>query len=752
MQHHMARKSILQLAYILIAMLVVLPATESFGQYNQLNVFKDVFSNSIWSTGLNSAGQLGTMANTTQVPTQVKGVSGVTSLGKTGNLNTHMCAVISGDIKCWGTNTYGQLGDGKTNPLQSVVSVTGITTATAVAVAQHHTCAVLASGSVQCWGYNGYGQLGNGTTTNSSTPVTVTGISNAVAISVGQTSSCAALSSGSVQCWGRNDAGQLGDGTTTNSSTPVTVQGISTATDISVGFSGGGAFACARLSAGTVYCWGGNNAGQLGNGTTTSSLTPVQVTGITTATEIVGVSSSTCALLSGGTVNCWGYNVFGNLGNGGGGNSSVPVVVTGISTAVHITGGGQTACAVLSDNSIKCWGLNAYFTVGNRLSSTAATPQTVIGMSTVTNASGGSSFICALQTDQTVWCWGATASGILGDGAYTPLYSSAFKPAASVSGVIALTAGNDFACALISGGTIKCWGDNGFGSLGDGTGLNKSTPTTVSGITTATKVVAATGRYHACALLADGTVKCWGYSDSANYGVGNGYTTSQLSPVTISGISGATDIATGGYHNCALISGGTIKCWGQGAYGQLGNGSYTTQTTPVQVSGITTATAVVSGTNHSCAILADTTVKCWGFGQTYGALGNGATVDSATPVTVTGLSGVTALAAGNSNTCAILSGGSVSCWGSNNYGLLGDGTTTHSSTPKTVSGLSGVTKISICFTHAIAILSDKTIMAWGQGYLNGFGTGNFTDQFTPLSRGGSWSKVATGNNFTIVYP
>lgn len=182
----------------------------------------------------------------------------------------------------------------------------------------------------------------------------------------------------------------------------------------------------------------------------------------------------------------------------------------------------------------------------------------------------------------------------------------------------------------------------------------------------------------------------------------------------------------------------------------MGNGSTSNQTTPVQVSSITTAVAVASGHQHSCAVLADTTVKCWGSG-TNGQLGNGGNVVSTTPVTVTGMSGVTAIAAGTSYTCALASG-SVSCWGLNASGQLGNGTTTTSLTPQTITGLSGVTKIAAGATHVAALLSDKSLWVWGAGAVYGLGTGNGTDQTAPVSRGGSWSKVAAGTNFTILYP
>jgi alpha-tubulin suppressor-like RCC1 family protein len=211
------------------------------------------------------------------------------------------------------------------------VSVSDISTATAIAVGDEHSCALLSDGTVKCWGLNFAGELGDGTNNyNSNNPVSVSGISNAKAIAAGGSHSCALLSNGTVKCWGRNEHGELGNGTTgdsTNSNTPVSVSGISNATAIAAG----PADTCAVLSDGTAECWGFNASGQLGNGTTTDSATPVSVSGITNAAAISAGAYHSCALLSDGTVKCWGFNGAGELGNGTFTDSLSPVSVIGLS-------------------------------------------------------------------------------------------------------------------------------------------------------------------------------------------------------------------------------------------------------------------------------------------------------------------------------------------------------------------------------------------------------------------------------------
>jgi alpha-tubulin suppressor-like RCC1 family protein len=290
-------------------------------------------------------------------------------------------------------------------------------------------------------------------------------------------------------------------------------------------------------------------------------------------------------------------------------------------------------------------------------------------------------------------------------------------------------------CALASGGTVKCWGVNATGQLGDGnggTGVIKKTPVTVSGITTATAI--STGNVFSCALLSSGQVKCWG--DNTYNQLGDGTTTHRLAPVAVSGITNATDVSAGGFHGCALISGGTVKCWGLNTHGQVGDNSTTQRPTPVQVSGITTATAISTGGYHTCAILANHTIKCWGRNGD-GQLGDGTIADHLTPVAVSGISNAEAISAGDQNTCALLSTGHIECWGSNLRGQLGDGVDNHgrldvyeehdvSPTPVEVSGISDASALAIGGNHGCAVVESGGVKCWGYNYYGELGTGTAT--------------------------
>jgi alpha-tubulin suppressor-like RCC1 family protein/fibronectin type 3 domain-containing protein len=697
-------------------------------------------SGTVQCWGGNGTGQLGngTTINSS-TPVTVTGLSGAAAVVAGYN---HTCALLSGGtVQCWGDNSFGQLGNGTTGGISSTpVTVTGLSAVTAIALgpAANHACALVSDGTVQCWGSNALGQLGNGNTTDSNTPVTVTGLTGATAIAAGSLHTCALLSDGTAKCWGNNGNGQLGNGTTANSNIPHAVSSLSGATAIAAG----GFHTCALLSNGTVNCWGYNLAGQVGNGTTTDSTTPVTVGNavsiLSGATAIGAGDDHTCALLSGGTAQCWGDGGLGQLGNGLDGvsnNSSLPVGVIGLSGATAIAIGGDHGCALLSGGTVQCWGYNGPGQLGNGTSGgDIPTPVTVIGISGLREAiatAAGGEHTCALLSDSTVKCWGYDA--LADRTTNTPVAVS------GLSGAKEIAAGYDHTCALLSSGRVQCWGSNSSG-LGDGTTTGSSTPVTVTGLSVAaTAIAAAADGSYTCALLADGTVQCWG--DNSSGQLGNGTTTSSSTPVAVlSGptgpvLSGATAIAARSEHTCALLSGGTLQCWGYNGFGQLGNGTSTSSSFPVPVGGVSGAKAIAAGDDHTCALLADGTAQCWGLNGN-GQLGNGTLGGTfSTPAAVSGLSGATAIVAGFEHTCALLAGGTAQCWGYNANGQLGNGTLNDASSPAAVSGLSGAAAISAggspFGSDTCALLSGGTMECWGYNSLGELGDGNYTNSSTP---------------------
>ena len=327
-------------------------------------------SGAVQCWGRNNFGELGNGSNTdSSVPVLVNGIANAKAVSA-GTYFT--CAALdTREVKCWGYNRNGQLGNGNTTDSVVPVFVSDIANATSAATAgEMHACAALDTGEVKCWGGNRSGQLGNGGTADSGKPVAVLGIADAKAVSAGAFSTCAVLESGRIQCWGDNSYGKLGNGSELSSKIPVSVSGISDGIAVSTG----NIQSCALLRNGTVQCWGHNGNGELGNGSTTRSLTPVTVSNIATATSISLRYGGACAVLSDGQVKCWGANAVGQLGSGNLTDSLVPVSVIGLSNVTSISAGPEASCAVTSGDAVQCWGRNLYGALGNSSTTSSSSP------------------------------------------------------------------------------------------------------------------------------------------------------------------------------------------------------------------------------------------------------------------------------------------------------------------------------------------------------------------------------------------
>lgn len=366
-----------------------------------------------------------------------------------------------------------------------------------------------------------------------------------------------------------------------------------------------------------------------------------------------------------------------------------------------------------------------------------------------------------------------------------PSAAGARPPAKPNGPALVLALGNAHSCALVNGG-VRCWG---WGTtLGAGSAANRPTPVWVSGLSSGVKAIAA-GRSHTCALLDSGSVKCWGKNTAGQ--LGDGTEVDSLTPVNVSGLSGSVRaLAAGGDHTCAILDSGSVQCWGLNANGQLGAGEAPYQTgVPQNVIGVDNAVALTGGTAHTCALLATGGLKCWGY-NFYGALGNGNNADQNTPVAVNGLSsGVAQIGAGYLHTCALLNSGGVKCWGTvaniaantpqdvpgfsggvtkiatnsghvcalnasggvqclgdNEDGQLGDGTTTSSQFPVPVSGLTaGVTDIAAGSFHTCAVMGNR-VRCWGSDRDGQLGMGNVTEGRAALNnlRDTTYTTISVG--------
>ncbi len=339
-----------------------------------------------------------------------------------------------------------------------------------------HSCAMV-SGAVRCWGYNGFGQLGDGTSTNRSTPVAVPGLAGVVAVTAGDRHTCALLDSTAVYCWGSNADGQLGDGTFTSSKSPVLVTGLPPIVEVSAG----GAHTCALTRSGRTLCWGANASGQLGDGTSIDRPSPTTVLGVTGTSTLALGDDHSCAI-AGEWVACWGSNASGQLGDGTttSRNTAVPTLGSwgGMLSPGHLVAGSSHTCA-WNVISAKCWGLNSSGQLGDGTLVNRIQPAAMTLPGRQVFGAAGSNHTCAFEDDGAASCWGWNYFGQLGDGTTT----GRLTPTA-VSGLTstqAMAAGWNHTCA-VANGHVRCWGDNTYGQLGDSTTTDRSAPVIVSGL------------------------------------------------------------------------------------------------------------------------------------------------------------------------------------------------------------------------------------------------------------------------------
>lgn len=330
---------------------------------------------------------------------------------------SHSCAItLEGGVKCWGSNGYGQLGNGTQTRSLVPTQVTGLTSGIAsISAGVQHTCALTTDGAAKCWGYNDYGQVGDGSTSNRKVPSQVSGMTSGIAaISAGENHTCAVTSGGAAKCWGMNLFYQLGDGSMMNRSAPVQVSGLSTGV---AAVAVGGSHTCALTTGGGVKCWGDDQTGQLGNDATMSGKTsPVNVLGLTSGVVSISASNHTCALTDAGAVKCWGFNAYGQVGDNSTTSRSTPVTVSGLASGVvSVAAGGNSTCAILATGGLKCWGFNTNGEVGDGTTTHRKTPVDVVGLqSEVTSVSTGGGFACAVH-DGAPKCWGGRGNGELGN-------------------------------------------------------------------------------------------------------------------------------------------------------------------------------------------------------------------------------------------------------------------------------------------------------------------------------------------------
>ena len=569
-------------------------------------------------------GEVPPRSSTPSIQPSPVNVAGVRDAAQLAIGDEHACVrTVGGSVACWGANYHGQLGDGSTASRLDARPVPGLSGVLDLAADAHTSCAVLRSGGVRCWGDNVNGELGSLRTlfrgrwsrasappigVSQARPVAVTGVRDAVSVRVVGAMACAVRRSGAVACWGERTMrprpvegvrdvramlgsilldreGRLFEGELDGEPHEEERRGRMRMTGLRLlardvdQLALGARHGCVRRGArGEVWCWGENQWGQVGDGTTTEHPGPVVVGGQMSVRVIAVGQEHSCAVDDGGEVWCWGFNGSGQLGTStAADSSSVPVRAAGVRGAVAITVAGGTSCALIGGGAVWCWGWNGNGEAGNGTSGvgTNASPGPVVGVSDAIAIAGHRWHTCAVRRGGSVACWGE--GSVVGSGVTS---SPRALAVAGVTDAVEIAVGDQHACARLRSGRVSCWADFA------------PTPTLLAGVHDARRVAATASR--TCVLLADGTVRC-------------GWARGDLEPVA--GITDAVDISMFGSEVCAVRRAGAVVCWAD-------------RRAPAPVAQLSDVAQVSVGDRRACALRTDATLACWG-DDDHGQLGAG---------------------------------------------------------------------------------------------------------------------------------
>lgn len=606
----------------------------------------------VWCWGDNGRGKVGVTGGGWQ-PNPVAVPTAAPALDVVTNSGASCARFADRTIACWGADKGGVGG----TPLGAVTPVALPGPVDELVGGLGFFCARLADGGVACWGDNVKGQVGIAPTAEPEDVRLVSEVTDAIDLEAGHRAVCARTARGTVWCWGDNRAGQLGLGTTSHDERPAEATILNGADELAMG----GRHTCARQG-GVVRCVGYNDRHQSGPGD--NDLLTLGPPLATDAIAVVAQARTTCILARDGRVTCHGLNRGGERGGGTLARDATPAAIPGL-TATRIAAGAHVACAEAAGGALACWGDDLTGGLGRgRLA--LATEPVQLGAAVTPDfdevAVTGDA-VCAAAADGDVWCWGENDYGTLGDGSFdgSPLPRRAID-AAPGAPITNLVASGGFFCGRDPTG-LWCWGA---GFPGDGSGGVHPTP--IRGVTGTIDAVAL-GHDHACAVI-DGVLRCWGQNPLGQLGTGE--VVDAFTPTIVPGLTGVTAVSANSNHTCA-ITGNGLYCWGNNSNGQLGPGRATVEPAPVRIAlpGDVAAVAVAAGNAHTCAIDAGGVLSCWGLGDS-GQLGFDSPGTS-TPTVVTAVGRVDAVWAHADSTCARRLDGLTACFGANGSGALGNG-------------------------------------------------------------------------------
>lgn len=588
-----------------------------------------------------------------------------------------------------------------------------------VAAGWGHTLAVSADGKALSWGSDNSGQLGLARQSQITTPQRVPNVNlgngpTSKSLATGTYHSAVVQTDGTVWTWGDNLLGQLGDGTITAHSTPTPVPNLSGVTATSAGYG----HTLALRSDGSVWSWGSNSNGELGIGTTLPmSLQALPVWGIDgIPIDSISAGFGHNLATTAGFVIAWGNNSNGQLGDGSTTTWYSPTLLFSLPYITAVSAGVYHSLALDIDGGVWAWGANAGGRLGDGTTTDRLDPVRVSGLPKIVAIAAGGQHSVALAQDGTVWAWGTNTDGQLGDGTFTDRASPV--KVMGLTGVRSLNTHHNHNMAVDTNGNLWVWGFGATGQLGDGLSQSSANVKRVAGLSGVLWVVAGYG--HSVAVTTDGQL--WGWGENLAGQVGISEVTDRTVPSTIAGLSGLTGVAAGFRHSLAVQSDGQVWAWGYNLAGQLGDGTNDSRTAPVLTKDVVDVVQVSAGFLHSVALKRDGTVWAWG-SNARGEAGNGTQTLRSNPGPVKSLANVTQLSAGYSYTLAVRSDGTAWGWGDNQSGQLGDGTTNTPTSPVQVMGVPKFSAVASGTNHSLGLALDGTVWAWGEQTSGKLGNG-----------------------------